>query len=137
MTPKLSFPSTLIADVFASSTLPSKGEAPEIKIPVLPEPSEKGPSTNPSSSVSVAIKSSIILIEPEFVKLRLLPPSRLTPVALSILLMEITPALDKLLSELSVTAGPAVSIVTDPAASIVRSSPFVSCGAVCASEIVI
>jgi len=112
-----------MTDPLASSTLPSKGEAPEIKIPVLPEPSAKGPSTNGSSSVSVATKSSRILIAPEFVKLRLLPPSRLTPVALSILFMEILPALDKLLSELRVTAGPADSMVTDPAASIVRSSP--------------
>jgi len=58
--PKLSFPSTTIVDPAWSSTLPSKGEAPEIRIPVRPVPWAKGPSGMPSSSMSVGIKLSPI-----------------------------------------------------------------------------
>ena len=63
-TPKLSFPSTEITDVAASSTFPWKGEAPDINIPVRPDPWAKAPSAKGSSSVFSSTVDSRIEIEP-------------------------------------------------------------------------
>ena len=92
-----------------------------MRIPVRPVPEANSPSTMPSSLTSSFTNSSTILIAPELVKLRLAPPSRLTPVALSISAIFMAPALDRALSEFRVTAGPSVVTVIIPVVSIVRS----------------
>ena len=122
---------------------PSKGDAPETRMPVRPEPSANGLSAKGSSSVSVSSTVSDTLIVPELVKLRFAPPSSSTPVASFTSSITTSPSRIKALSLSRIRAGPALSSVIEPWEPIVTSdgvppSPAVDVrtGAVKSSSIV-
>src|SRR3954452_12878231 len=101
-------------------------------MPKRADPCANGPSRSPSLSLSVAVKSSSMVIVPLLITLAERLGLTRNPVALFAPLIAIVPALATLLLESTVTAAPALGL-TDPAAVIwIPPATLVFCGVVTA-----
>ena len=97
-------PETVTVEPLAETMSPVKAPVPFKRIP---------------NSLASVVGTPRTLMVPELTKEPVLPPTMLTPVALPATVLEIVPLFETLLFEFSVTAAPAVAMLTEPPVEMV------------------